>query len=312
MASWRRIALIGGALVAAALLAAEGRPAGAPSGRIYFVSWRDATESEARAYRGLEIYSMRPDGGDVRRLTRNRVDDLSPQVSRDGRRIAFLRRAGNRYEVWTMRSDGSDARRIAPARQLQSPTWSPDGRRIAYVDQTPQGSSLWVMQTNGTARKRIVFPAPPPSLSTDDWPYRIVATPAWSPDGRTIAFSNGMSLWSVSVETEAVKRLAPCPRGYCLSPAWSPDGRRIAFQHVSGPVVKVVAATGGPAKVVVPRNMGGGGTPSWSPDSRWIVFNRGYLPGHPYQELAIVRATGGAQRRLTTNFVDDHSAAWGR
>ena len=47
------------------------------------VSWRDATENEARAYRGLEIYSMRPDGGDVRRLTRNRVGDLWPRASRD-------------------------------------------------------------------------------------------------------------------------------------------------------------------------------------------------------------------------------------
>jgi TolB protein len=136
--------------------------------------------------------------------------------------------------------------------------------------------------------------------------------PDWSPDGKTIAFSNAMSLWTADVESGAVKRLARCTRGYCASPDWSPDGSRVAYQHVGGPGVKIVAAAGGAARVIVPTNRGGAGTPSWSPDGRWIAFNRGYLPGHPYQEIAVVAASGGAQRRLTTNFVDDHSAAWGR
>ncbi len=283
---------------------------GAPTGRIYFVSWRDASENEARARRALEIYSMRPDGSDVRRLTRNRVDDLSPAVSRNGRRIAFIRqRPGGRPELWTMSSNGSGARRVPGVRSAESPTWSPDGRRIAFVAQTPNGSSLWMVNANGGSRERIEFPNPP-NLSTDDWPYQVL-TPSWSPGGQTIAFSNGMSLWQVDLRSGNVQRLARCTRGYCLSPSWSPNGRSIAYQHVGGPVVKVVPAKGGKPRVVVPTNRGGGGTPSWSPDGRSIVFNRGYLP-HPYQELAIVSASGGSQRRLTANFVDDHSASWGR
>ncbi|HET9287365.1 MAG TPA: hypothetical protein VFO26_07410 [Gaiella sp.] len=105
----------------------DGAAAGGPTGRIYFLSWRDATENEARAYRGLEIYSMRPDGGDVRRLTRNRVGDLWPRASRNGKRIAFVRQAPprRRPEIWTMNVDGSGARRIGPIGLGESPTWAP-------------------------------------------------------------------------------------------------------------------------------------------------------------------------------------------
>jgi hypothetical protein len=71
------------------------------------------------------------------------------------------------------------------------------------------------------------------------------------------------------------------------------------------------AGRGGKPRVVAPTNRGGGGAPSWSPDGRFLVFNRGYLP-HPYQELAVVSANGGPQRRLTTDFVDDSMASWGR
>ena len=122
---------------------------------------------------------------------------------------------------------------------------------------------------------------------------------------------NGMSLWAVEPESGEVRRLARCSRGYCMFPAWSPDARRIAYQHVGGPVVKVVPVVGGAPRVVVPTNRGGGGTPSWSPNGHLIVFNRGYLAGHPCQDLAVVAASGGPQLRLTTNFVDDHSAHWG-
>src|SRR5215472_104257 len=61
----------------------------------------------------------------------------------------------------------------------------------------------------------------PPAAST---PWR----PAWSPDGRTLAFSMAGALWKIRVrETTAYELTAN--RGYDSSPAWSPDGRWIAY-----------------------------------------------------------------------------------
>jgi Tol biopolymer transport system component len=66
---------------------------------------------------------MRPDGSDVRRLTRNQVNDTVPSVSRDGRRIAFVRQAPRGpMEIWIMTADGAAPRRLASARSLSSPT----------------------------------------------------------------------------------------------------------------------------------------------------------------------------------------------
>jgi hypothetical protein len=90
-----------------------------------------------------------------------------------------------------------------------------------------------------------------------------------------------------------------------------PPDRLSARRRAGGEGGAGGAGRGGKPRVVAPTNRGGGGAPSWSPDGRFLVFNRGYLP-HPYQELAVVSANGGPQRRLTTDFVDDSMASWGR
>src|ERR1051325_5988736 len=61
----------------------------------------------------------------------------------------------------------------------------------------------------------------PPASST---PWR----PAWSPDGKQLAFSLAGSIWRIRIgETTAVELAAN--RTYDSSPAWSPDGRWIAY-----------------------------------------------------------------------------------
>jgi TolB protein len=65
------------------------------------------------------------------------------------------------------------------------------------------------------------------------------SSPAWSPDGRTIAYARlklgrdrqGSGLYSVDVGSGEVHRLT---REIDSSPSWSPDGRRIVFQRLTG------------------------------------------------------------------------------
>ncbi len=61
---------------------------------------------------GWEIWAMREDGSSRKRLTENRVNDWGPDVSLDGRFIAFSSGMNDRYEIWIMNRDGSERRRL--------------------------------------------------------------------------------------------------------------------------------------------------------------------------------------------------------
>jgi WD40 repeat protein len=72
-----------------------------------------------------DVFTMNPDGTDIRRLTSTPgMDELDPSYSPDGRMIAYYRRPGGdneRGEVWVMNADGSAQRRVALG---SYPEWS--------------------------------------------------------------------------------------------------------------------------------------------------------------------------------------------
>lgn len=86
-----------------------------PNGRIAFV-------------RSGGIYSVKPDGSGVARLTTT-AGDSQPVWSPNGRRIAFVR-AG---DVWTMSANGGNQAQVTSSAATEgSPTWSPDGSWLAF------------------------------------------------------------------------------------------------------------------------------------------------------------------------------------
>jgi dipeptidyl aminopeptidase/acylaminoacyl peptidase len=114
-----------------------------------------------------------------------------PQISPDGRQIAFVRvsvdEKGDQYDtsIWLARSDASEPpRRLTGGTRDQSPRWSPDGARLAFARSTErdgktQPPQIYVMPMGGGEPRGVT-----------DLP-RGAANPVWSPDSRTIAFSSG-------------------------------------------------------------------------------------------------------------------------
>jgi hypothetical protein len=164
-----------------------------------------------------EIYSMRANGTEVRRLTHNRVDDLAPAYSPSGRRIAFSSLAG----IVDMRSDGTAQRVLS--RRGAWPGYSPSADSIAFLvgSTAKRNTSIWVMHRNGTDKHRLV------TLGNDGGSFG-----SYSPDGRHITFTRCGSECRYFVarsDGSNVRRL-PCPPGYfrgTSAPTYSPNGRQL-------------------------------------------------------------------------------------
>jgi hypothetical protein len=94
--------------------------------------------------KGLDLFSISPDGGSERRLTSSSGADDAPQYSPDGRWIYFLSdRAGNR-DVWRIPASGSGAgdgkaeRITSDDREDAAPHPSPDGKWLIYLSYPPR------------------------------------------------------------------------------------------------------------------------------------------------------------------------------
>ena len=163
-------------------------------GQVVFTSNRDGN---------FEVYVMNADGGWQTRLTHNPDEDNLPYWSPDGRRIVFARLVTlptglYEHQLLTMNADGSDERIIFRGRGVSWPAWSPDGRRIAFVSypdlRTPQ---LYVMNADGSGVTRL----------TASWAGDLC--PDWSPDGARIVFSRGTEVWVMNADGGGQRRLGP-------------------------------------------------------------------------------------------------------
>ena len=144
-----------------------------------------------------------------------------------------------------------------PVRGIMHPALAPDGAQIAFAAL----GDIWSMPIGGTARRLTSDPA----LDTD---------PAWSPDGRLLAYSSdrsgSMNIWIHDVQRGADRQLTRLASAATM-PAWSPDGSRIAFNDAEGQLQVADIESGAVRRIH--DHLNEPGRPSWSPDGTAVVVS---------------------------------------
>jgi hypothetical protein len=167
--------------------------------------------------------------GKVRKLTRG-LRAREPDVSPDGREVAFHSlRTGNR-EIFVMPAGGGPAVQVSNSPgDDRVATWSPVGRTLLWHDteREDSDSSLWV------SRRRDDGTWGPPAMLPG---RELLGHTQWSPDGQTIvsASAAGLTMLEVASGRQTVIRPGIAPLYF----AWAPGG-----QSIYGPVVDSTGRT---------------------------------------------------------------------
>lgn len=234
-----------------------------------------------------------------------------PQISPDGRRIAYVRRSADvmtdtmRPTIWLIDvATGAEQALVAGPGAHLSPRWSPDGSRLAYVSTAEGGApQLFVRwMANGEAARLTGLPNSPTGL-------------AWSPDGRSIGYA-------MIVPGEGPE-LGSAPEGKPEGAQWAPpleiidrityraDGAgdlKPGFSHVF-----TIPATGGPPRRLTFGQFNHDGGLDFTPDGRALIVGGNRSEGWQRQanegELYRIDLASGAISAITSRKGPDFNPA---
>jgi dipeptidyl aminopeptidase/acylaminoacyl peptidase len=275
-------------------------PQRSPDGQ--WVAYSVSTIDLEKDKRNTDIWMVNWIGGEEIRMTSSPESESQPRWSPDNRYLAFLASRGDEEEkkkgsqVWILDRRGGEAQRLTDVKGgVSDYAWSPDGKRLVLVvsdpdpDDEPEKKEGWkrkakppiVIDRYHFKQDRTGYLR---DLHQHLWIFDLETrkgeavtsgayderSPAWSPDGRSIAFvSNRAPDPDRSIDTNI----------YCIEAR--PGAEPRALTVFPGP---------------------DGGRPSWSPDGRWIAYLQGDEPrfyAYNLNKLAVVPAEGGESRVLT-------------
>ena len=310
----------------------------------YTVATSDTVEDE----RDADVWMSSWDGKRNVRLTRTKQREHAPRWSPNGRYLAFLSSRDDLREVeqlWLLDRTGGEAERLTDLPGgVSDYAWSPDGTRLALIASDPDpdrpqpGQDTTKKRPQPIVVDRFRFKYDGVGYIGEERDHLYVFTlagrkaelitpgrydeqaPAWSPDGRSIAFlsrrrpeydrTDNWDVYVVAATPGAEPRQLTTFAGADMDPewgnrppSWSPDGKLIAYVqggkpellYYGGQKVAVVPVDGGPARVLtgaLDRNVL---SPTFSADGASVLF---LLEEDRVYHLARVPAAGGEVERL--------------
>ena len=232
-------------------------PSWSPDRRRIVFSW-------ARRGKPAQLYVIRVSGGKPRPLTRGPYSATQPDWSPNGKRIVYVRVGGGPTQIFAVDVRTGRTRHLVRSKRSDgAPAFSPRGDRIAFTrlisiptdeDEPVFNNEIYVVRANGTKPVRLTRT----NISDVD--------PAWSPNGRWIAYSAGAGVHAriCLMRTNGKGNRVLTHGSIDSEPTWSPDGRSIAYSHRAGrnagiDVVSVAALR----PYTVTAHLGAATAPDW-------------------------------------------------
>jgi Tol biopolymer transport system component len=208
----------------------------------------------------------------LKRMGRGRGINLA--ISHDGRRLMYSQ---GRFDanIWHIDLTGKTKGKILPlitsTRDDLQPDYSTDGRKIAFESDRSGCEEIWVCNRDGSAPFQVT-----------DFRNGWSGSPAWSPDGRALAFDRyDAPNWAIFViHSQGGKAIRlGTNSGNNVTPHWSRDGHWIFFASDRTGRFEVwkIPATGGPE---IPVTKDGGNFPVVSVNGEFLYYSRSGGPSN--------------------------------
>jgi Tol biopolymer transport system component len=197
-------------------------------------------------YSSYQIYTAKPDGSDLKQLSRAPGYNAESTITRDGKHIVFTSTRNGDLDIFTMDADGSNVRQLTNELGYDGgPFWSYDGSKIVYRAEHPKtpeevrdykdlfaaglirpgNLEIWVMNADGSNKHQVTR-----NGAANFGPY-------WLPDGKRIIFASNQAdpkngrdfdLYIINEDGTAQQRITYHP-DFDGFPMFSSDGKRLVW-----------------------------------------------------------------------------------
>ena len=247
----------------------------------------------------------------IRRVAHQLADQIVYQLSAGTSQgvattqITYSSLKSGSKEIYTMDYDGSNVRTVTANQGINKfPDWSDDNSKLAFVTILP-GSARWQFWIQNLQGGRDVIPTP----------TSYVSSPAFSPDGRRIAYStrgrghSNADIYVSDADGSGDINISN-HRAIDTSPTWSPSSRQIAFisDRTGRPQLWLMEADGSDLRQLVSEG-GHCDSPSWAPDGRHIIYSW-QAPKRWKHDIYIVEVASGKIFQLTSGTGSNEHPDW--
>ena len=173
------------------------------------------------------LFAYHPKNLPLTKLSDGNWDDIDPDVSSDGRKVAFSSNRNGYWDLYYLDISSGEIFQITNSVEYDGhPSWSPDDQWLVYESYVDNNLEIFIRSLFNPAQQPI-------RLTTNQV---VDSHPSWSPLGREIVFEsmvNGNSeIWVADLNNQIENRfsnISNLPESNEIFPTWSPDGNTILW-----------------------------------------------------------------------------------